>query len=152
MKNQIFDYVIVGGGAAGCVVAHRLCEDGCYSVCLIEAGPSNRHPFIHIPAGFIRVGHDPRYTWDFSTEPSEGSAGRRVTTRMGRTLGGSSSLNGFNYTRGQPEDFDQWAAMGNSGWSYKYILPYFKRSERCLGNGDPSARGRDGLLPISDCD
>ena len=152
MENPSFDYVIVGAGAAGCVLAHRLCEDGRYSVCLLEAGPSDLHPFIHIPAGFIYVGHNPNYTWDFSTEPSEGSAGRRVTTRMGRTLGGSSSINGFNYTRGQPEDFDQWAALGNQGWRYQDILPYFKRSERFLGQGDPSVRGRDGLLPISDCD
>ena len=86
MENPSFDYVIVGAGAAGCVLAHRLCEDGRYTVCLLEAGPSDLHPFIHIPAGFIHVGHDPRYTWDFSTEPSEGSAGRRVTTRTGRTL------------------------------------------------------------------
>lgn len=151
MDHQTFDYVIVGAGAAGCLLAHRLCEDGRYTVCILEAGPADLNPYIHIPAGFIKVGHDPRYTWDFSTEPSEGSAGRRVTTRMGRTLGGSSAINGFNYTRGMPEDFDQWAALGNPGWSYREILPYFKRTERRIGEFDPAVRGSDGLLPITDC-
>ena len=104
-----FDYVIVGAGAAGCLRAHRLTVDGRYTVCLLEAGPPDHHPFIHIPAGFIKVGHDPRYTWDFQTEPGQAIGGRSITTRMGRTLGGSSSINGFNYTRGLPRDYDQWA-------------------------------------------
>ena len=149
---QAFDYVIVGAGAAGCLLAHRLCEDGRYTVCVLEAGPSDINPYLHIPAGFIKVGHDPRYTWDFSTEPAEGSAGRRVVTRMGRTLGGSSAINGFNYTRGQAEDYDQWAALGNAGWSYREVLPYFRRTERRIGAHDPTLRGSDGLLPITDCD
>ena len=149
---EAFDYVIVGAGAAGCLLAHRLCEDGRYTVCVLEAGPSDIHPYIHIPAGFIKVGHDPRYIWDFSTEPAEGSAGRRVVTRMGRTLGGSSSINGFNYTRGQREDYDDWAALGNPGWSYREVLPYFRRTERRIGDFDPALRGSDGLLPITDCD
>jgi choline dehydrogenase len=119
---------------------------------VLESGPSDIHPYFHIPAGFIKVGHDPRYTWDFSTEPAEGSAGRRVVTRMGRALGGSSSINGFNYTRGQIEDFDQWAALGNPGWSYREVLPYFRRTERRIGEHDPAIRGSDGLLPITDCD
>lgn len=147
-----FDYVIVGAGAAGCLLAHRLCEDGRYTVCVLEAGPSDINPYLHIPAGFIKVGHDPRYTWDFSTEPSEGSGGRRVVTRMGRTLGGSSAINGFNYTRGQREDYDDWAALGNPGWSYREVLPYFRRTERRIGDFDPALRGGDGLLPITDCD
>ncbi len=149
---EAFDYVIVGAGAAGCLLAHRLCEDGRYTVCVLEAGPSDINPYLHIPAGFIKVGHDPRYTWDFSTEPAEGSAGRRVVTRMGRTLGGSSAINGFNYTRGQAEDYDQWAALGNAGWSYREVLPYFRRTERRIGEHDPALRGTDGLLPITDCD
>lgn len=152
MEQQAFDYVIVGAGAAGCLLAHRLCEDGRYTVCVLEAGPADLNPYIHIPAGFIKVGHDPRYTWDFSTEPSAGSAGRRVTTRMGRTLGGSSAINGFNYTRGMAEDFDQWAALGNRGWSYREVLPYFMRTERRIGDHDPAVRGGKGLLPITDCD
>ena len=155
MEQQAFDYVIVGAGAAGCLLAHRLCEDGRYTVCVLEAGPADLNPYIHIPAGFIKVGHDPRYTWDFSTEPSAGSAGRRVVTRMGRTLGGSSSINGFNYTRGMAEDYDQWAALGNRGWSYREVLPYFKRTERRIGDHDPAVlaccplRIATGVIPCA---
>ncbi len=147
-----FDYVIVGAGAAGCLLAHRLTEDGRYTVCLLEAGPPDHHPFIHIPAGFIKVGHDPRYTWDFQTEPGQAIGGRSITTRMGRTLGGSSSINGFNYTRGLPRDYDQWALQGNVGWSYADVLPYFKRTEQRIDDADPRYRGTDGLLPITNCD
>ena len=149
---QTFDYVIVGAGAAGCLLAKRLTEDSKATVCLLEAGQSDRHPFIHIPAGFIKIGHDPSYTWDFLTEPGPGIDGRQVITRMGRTLGGSSSINGFNYTRGAASDYDHWAALGNPGWSYAAVLPYFKRTERRLGNGDRAYRGTEGLLPITDCD
>ena len=150
--NQTFDFVIVGAGAAGCLLANRLSEDPTLTVCLIEAGPPDRNPYIHIPAGFIKVGHDPNYTWDLHTEPTEQTHGREVTTRMGRTLGGSSSINGFNYTRGAALDYDAWAALGNPGWSYREVLPYFKRTERRIGQADPVFRGTDGLLPITDCD
>lgn len=147
-----FDYIIVGAGAAGCLLANRLSEDGSATVCLLESGPPDRNPFIHIPAGFIKIGHNPRYTWDFQTEPSEGSGGRPVTTRMGRTVGGSSSINGFNYTRGLPSDYDYWASLGNPGWSYQDVLPYFKRTEHRLGSTNSDVRGMSGLLPITDCD
>ena len=150
--DESFDYVIVGAGAAGCLLAHRLSEDPAVSVCVLEAGVADRNPFFHVPAGFIKVGHDPRYTWDFQTEPSDHVAGRSVVTRMGRTLGGSSSINGFNYTRGLPLDYDGWAARGNDGWSYAEVLPYFKRTERRIGNADRRYRGTTGLLPITDCD
>lgn len=149
---QTYDYVIVGAGAAGCLLANRLTEDPSVSVCLLEAGAPDRNPYIHIPAGFIKVGHDPAYTWDFLTEPGPGIDGRQVITRMGRTLGGSSSINGFNYTRGAASDFDNWAELGNAGWSYADVLPYFKRTEKRLAPHDPHFRGSEGLLPITNCD
>src|SRR5574337_164187 len=147
-----FRRVLFRSGMAGCLLAHRLSENGRHSVCLLESGPPDRPPFIRIPAGFIKVGYDPRYTWPFETAPSEGTAGRRVTTRLGRTLGGSSAINGFNYTRGTARDYDGWAAQGNPGWSYAEVLPCFKRTERRIGGGEAPHRGHDGLLPITDCD
>ncbi len=150
--NAQFDYVIVGAGAAGALLANRLTEDGSATVCVLEAGPSDHHPYILIPAGFIKIGSNPRYTWQFKTEPSEGTAGRRIAVTQGRTLCGSSSINGFNYTRGLPIDYDTWAVRGNAGWSYAEVLPYFKRTERRVGPFDPRYRGGEGLLPITDCD
>lgn len=149
---DVFDYVIVGAGTAGCLLANRLTEDGRVTVCLLEAGPPDRNFYLHLPAGFIKVGYNPAYTWPFRTEPSEGTAGRRILTTQGRTLGGSSAINGFNYTRGQPADYDAWSGMGNPGWGYADVLPYFKRTERRIGQLDPRYRGQDGLLPITDCD
>ena len=149
---EYFDFVVVGAGAAGCVLANRLSADGCNTVCLLEAGPPDDNVYIHIPAGFIKLAYDPKYTWQFKTEPGEGTAGRRIPTTQGKTLGGSSSINGFNCTRGQSNDYDGWASSGNPGWSYAEVLPYFKRSERRIGNFDSRYRGSDGLLPIADCD
>jgi choline dehydrogenase len=150
--NQQVDFIVVGATAAGCILANPLSEDPQTTVCLIEARPEDNSPFIHIPAGFIRVGHDPNYTWDFQTAPNEQTMQRRVITRMGRVLGGSSSINGFNYTRGIASDFDGWEQLGNTGWSYAKVLPYFKRSEQRIGKHDPMYRGTHGLLPITDCD
>ncbi|NQW84006.1 MAG: GMC family oxidoreductase N-terminal domain-containing protein, partial [Alcaligenaceae bacterium] len=149
---QTYDYVIVGAGAAGCLLANRLTEDPSVSVCLLEAGSPDRNPYIHIPAGFIKVGHDPAYTWNFLTEPGPGIDGRQVITRMGRTLGGSSSINGFNYTRGAASDYDNWAELGNAGWSYAEVLPYFKRTEKRMAPHDSHFRGSEGLLPVTNCD
>jgi choline dehydrogenase len=147
-----FDFVIVGAGAAGSVLANRLTEDRGTTVCVLEAGPPDRNPWIHIPAGFIRTLFDPACTWQFTTEPTENTGGRRIATTQGRTLGGSSSINGMIYNRGQPTDLDSWAQRGNRGWSYADVLPYYRRSERRIGFGDDAVRGRDGAIPITDMD
>ncbi len=147
---QKFDYVIVGSGAAGAILANRLSAHGA-SVCLLEAGPPDNHPFLHIPAGFIKVIFNPRYAWLFSTEPTDKTNGRSIPIPQGRTLGGSTSINGLVYNRGQDGDFDHWAQLGNDGWSFKDVLPYFKSMERRIG-GDDGYRGRQGELPVSDID
>jgi choline dehydrogenase len=149
---DMFDYVIVGSGAAGSVLCSRLTEDPNVTVCVLESGPPDRHPYIHIPAGFIKMLFNPTYTWQFQTEPGEGINGRRIPTTQGRTLGGSSSINGMIYNRGQREDFDNWAQRGNRGWGYVDILPYFKRGERRIGVGDERIHGREGKLPVTDND
>ena len=149
MSHDSFDYLIVGGGAAGAILADRLSEDGRRSVCLLEAGPSDWHPYLHIPAGFIKVLFDPAFTWTFSSEPTAWTNGRRIPLPQGRALGGSTSINGLVYNRGQREDFDDWAAWGNTGWSYQEVLPYFQSNERYAA-GDDRYRGREGRLPVSD--
>jgi choline dehydrogenase len=145
-----FDYVIVGAGSAGCVVANRLSEDAQSSVCVLEAGPSDWHPMIHIPAGFMYTLVNPRVNWLYTSEASEWTGGRQIAAPRGKTLGGSSSINGHIYNRGQPLDFDGWAQRGNRGWGYADVLPYFRRSEQRVGDSDPTYRGRDGNLPITD--
>lgn len=147
-----FDYVIVGAGAAGCLLAHRLTADSGVTVCLLESGPSDWHPYLHIPAGFVKKIFDPSVTWPFTTEPTEQTNGRRIPVPQGRTLGGSTSINGLVYNRGQAQDFDDWAAAGNPGWSFNEVLPYFRKTERRIGAGDDQLRGRDGLLPVTDID
>ena len=149
---ETFDYVIVGAGSAGCVLANRLSEPGNASVCVLEAGPSDWHPFIHIPAGFIKTFYNPRLNWCYSLEPGDWTGGRRIYAPRGKTLGGSSSINGHIYNRGQRLDFNTWAQMGNRGWGYADVLPYFKRLERRLGDCDPAYRGREGSLTVSDLD
>ncbi len=147
-----FDYVIVGAGAAGSILANRLSEDGRMTVCVLEAGPADWHPFLHIPSGFIKVLFNPAFTWQFSSEPGTNTKGRRVPIPQGRTLGGSTSINGLAYNRGQRADFDAWAAAGNKGWGYADVLPYFKRSERKVGVGDDAFHGRSGEQAVSDMD
>lgn len=144
-----FDYVIVGSGAAGAILANRLTEDGSATVCLLEAGPADWHPYLHIPAGFIKAVFNPAFAWQFNSEPNELTKGRRIPLPQGRVLGGSTSINGLIYNRGQRDDYDHWAALGNRGWSYAEILPYFKKTERRAG-GDAAFRGRTGELPVSD--
>ncbi len=147
-----FDYVIVGGGSAGSLLANRLTEDGVTTVCVLEAGPPDRNPWIHIPAGFTKTLFDPSCTWQFKTEPTERTGGRPIATTQGRTLGGSSSVNGMIYNRGQPADLDNWAQRGNRGWGYADVLPYYRRTERRIGFGDDAVRGRDGGIPVTDMD
>ena len=150
-KADTFDYIVVGGGTAGSIMVNRLSADGA-SVCLLEAGPKDRHPFIHIPAGYIKNIYSPKMTWNFKSKPELATANRSFPLPQGRVLGGSSSINGLNYVRGQRADYDNWAQMGNTGWSYGDVLPYFKRSERRIGPGDDAVRGRDGEMPITDLD
>ena len=150
--TDAFDYVIVGSGPAGSVLARRLTQDGRSTVCVLEAGGIDSHPFIRIPAAFVKLLNRPELLWRLETEPGPGVAGRRITLPQGRVVGGSSSINGLAYTRGQAEDYDHWAALGNPGWSYADVLPYFRRSERRIGAADPLYRGQDGELPITDPD
>ncbi|MGB3541021.1 MAG: GMC family oxidoreductase N-terminal domain-containing protein [Mesorhizobium sp.] len=150
-ETENFDYVIVGAGTAGCVLTERLSAAG-HSVCTLEAGPVDRNPLIHIPAGYIKNIYSKTLTWNFVSEPGPGVNDRSFSLPQGRVLGGSSSINGLNYVRGQSVDYDNWEAVGNPGWSYQDVLPYFRRSERRLGTSDPIYRGTTGELPISDLD
>ncbi|MGE3916381.1 MAG: GMC family oxidoreductase, partial [Hyphomicrobiaceae bacterium] len=145
-----FDYVIVGAGSAGCILANRLTADGRSTVCILEAGPRDWHPFIHIPAGFIHTLTMPRVNWLYEAEPTEAINGRVIPVPRGKTLGGSSSINGHIYNRGQRMDFDGWAQKGNRGWGYNDVLPYFRRTEGRIGDADDTFRGRSGDLKVTD--
>lgn len=143
-----FDYVIVGSGAAGAILANRLSEGGRFTVCLLEAGPADWHPYLHIPAGFIKMLFNPAFTWPFTTEGTPMTNGRRIPVPQGRTLGGSTAINGLVYNRGLASDYDRWVDLGNPGWSFAEVLPYFKRME-CFKGGDDRYRGRTGELRVT---
>ncbi|HJS90105.1 MAG TPA: choline dehydrogenase [Steroidobacteraceae bacterium] len=145
MREDTFDYVIVGAGSAGCVLADRLSESGEHSVLLLEYGGSDRSLFIQMPAALSYPMNMPRYNWFFYTEPEPHLGGRRLHTPRGKVLGGSSSINGLVYVRGNPLDFERWAAQGARGWAYRDVLPYFKRTERRDGGGD-AYRGEAGKV------
>ncbi|AHG64176.1 GMC family oxidoreductase [Advenella mimigardefordensis] len=145
---QTFDFVIVGAGTAGCVLAYRLSARG-YRVCVVEAGPVDRNPYIRIPGGIMKTSTDPSITWQFNHQGSANTNGRSIPFIQGRTLGGSSAINGMIYSRGQPADFNGWAAAGAQGWDYESVLPYFRKSERFMGEGEARYRGREGNMPIT---
>lgn len=149
MNTESWDYVIVGAGSAGCVLANRLSRDGTTRVLLVEAGPPDRNPWIHVPGGIFKLIHNPSVDWCFRTEPDEAVNGRAIPWPRGKVVGGSSSINGLVYIRGQREDYDHWQRLGNDGWGWDDVLPVFRRSER-QARGADAFHGADGELSISD--
>src|SRR5436190_15783391 len=144
-----FDYIIVGAGSAGCVLANRLSADGRHSVLLLEAGPKDSNIWIHVPLGYGKLFRESSVNWMYQTEPEPGLNGRRVFQPRGKVLGGSSSINGLLYVRGQHEDYDRWRQCGNAGWGFEDVLPYFKKAEN-QQRGEDKYHGAGGPLPVSD--
>ena len=149
MTDEIFDYVIVGAGSAGCVLANRLSADPTVTVALLEAGGRDTNPWIHVPAGYYRNIVNPAITWQFGSGPEPELGGRIVNMPRGRVLGGTSAINGLLYVRGQAEDFNVWRQLGNPGWSFRDVLPYFKRAEN-QSRGADDLHGAGGPLSVED--
>jgi choline dehydrogenase len=137
MQENQFDYIVVGAGSSGCVLANRLSTDEVNSVCLVEAGPKDSSPWIHLPIGYGKTMWDPKVNWKFETEPDPGMNQRKIYWPRGKCLGGSSSINGLIFIRGQKEDYDGWKKLGNTGWGWDDVLPYFKRAEGNDRLGEP---------------
>jgi choline dehydrogenase len=145
---ETYDYIVVGAGSAGAAVAHRLSADPRNKVLLLEAGAAS-HPWSFIPVGMARLIQNPAANWLYSAEPEPSTNGRRLPVPRGKLLGGSSAINGMAFVRGQAQDFDTWAQLGNQGWSYADVLPFFKRMESYEGGGDDAFRGRGGPLRVT---
>ena len=147
--QEVFDYVVVGAGSAGCVIADRLSEDESTSVLVLEAGGRDSNPWIHVPIGFSKTFFDKRVNWCFDSEPCPELNGRRIYMPSGKVLGGSSSINGLLYVRGQRQDYDDWERLGNEGWSWDDVLPFYLRSEDQEWTDDDAFHARGGPLPVS---
>jgi choline dehydrogenase len=145
---QTYDFIVVGAGSAGAAVAHRLSADPRHKVLLLEAGRAS-HPWSFIPVGSARLIKNPEANWLYSSEPEPNTSGRRIPVPRGKLLGGSSAINGMAFVRGQAQDFDTWAQMGNQGWSYEEVLPFFRRMESYTGDADDRYRGREGPLRVT---
>ena len=142
-----FDYIIIGAGSAGCVLANRLSANQKISVLLLEAGGKDTNPWIHIPGGYFKTMHNPNTDWCFKTEKESGLNNREMNFPRGKTLGGSSSINGMLYIRGQSNDYNYWRQLGNVGWSWEDVLPYFKKSEDNQ-QGEDNFHGVGGPLKV----
>ena len=149
MENQTFDYIVVGAGSAGSVLANRLSANPKNRVLVLEAGRES-HPWSRIPVGFAKLINNPAANWLYSSEPDEGTGQRRIPIPRGKLLGGSSSINGMVFVRGQSQDYDQWAQLGNRGWSYREVLPIFRDMESYQGDADDEYRGRNGPLKVTE--
>jgi choline dehydrogenase-like flavoprotein len=149
MESRVFDYIVVGAGSAGSVLANRLSAGPKHRVLVLEAGREN-HPWSRIPVGFARLIQNPAANWLYSSEPDEGTGQRRIPIPRGKLLGGSSSINGMVFVRGQAQDYDTWAQLGNRGWSYREVLPIFRDMESYRGDADDEYRGRGGPLKVTE--
>lgn len=148
-EGEHFDFIVVGAGSAGCVLANRLSADPAHRVLLLEAGGKDTNPWIHVPVGYFKTLHNPNTDWCYKTDPDPGLAGRSIDWPRGKVLGGSSSINGLLYIRGQAEDYEHWRQLGNAGWSHSDVLPYFKRAED-QERGEDEFHGKGGAIKVSD--